>query len=94
MTSQQDRRYRVSSHARFEMQRRAIDEETVKQVLSQPEQERAVRPGRVLRQSRITIGGGGRRYLVRLIVDVDRDVPEIVTVYRTSKIEKYWRAAR
>ena len=37
--------------------------------------------------------GGGWRYLVRVIVDVDRDMPEVVTVYRTSKIEKYWRAA-
>lgn len=24
-------------------------------------------------------------------VDVDRNPPEVVTVYRTSKIEKYWR---
>ena len=75
------------------MRRRAIDEETVKQVLFRPEQEIPVRPGRVLQQSRITMGEGRRRYLVRVIVDVDRDMPEVVTVYRTSKIEKYWRAA-
>jgi len=24
-------------------------------------------------------------------VEVDRDPPEVVTVYRTSKIDKYWR---
>jgi hypothetical protein len=29
--------------------------------------------------------------LLRVFVDVDRDPPEVVTVYRTSKIEKYWR---
>ena len=38
------------------------------------------------------MGEGRRRYLVRVIVDVDRDMPEVVTVYRTSKIEKYWGA--
>ena len=91
MTPERNQDYRISAHARSEMRRRAIDEETVKQVLFQPEQEIPVRLGRVLRQSRITMGEGRRRYLVRVIVDVDRDVPEVVTVYRTSKIEKYWR---
>ena len=93
MTPERDRDYRISAHARSEMRRRAIDEETVEQVLFQPEQEIAVRPGRVLRQSRITMDDGGHQYLVRVIVDVDREVPEVVTVYRTSKIDKYWRAA-
>lgn len=30
-------------------------------------------------------------YLLRVFVDVDRDPPDVVTAYRTSKIEKYWR---
>jgi hypothetical protein len=34
----------------------------------------------------------GRRYLVRVIVDVEQDPPVVVTAYRTSKIEKYWKA--
>lgn len=84
--------YRISSHALSEMRRRAIAEETVRQVFLQPEQEMPVRPGRVIRQSRITMGEGGRVYLMRVFVDLDRDVPEVVTVYRTSKVEKYWRA--
>jgi hypothetical protein len=33
----------------------------------------------------------GRRYLVRVFVDVDRSPAEVVTAYRTSKIDKYWR---
>ena len=33
-----------------------------------------------------------KRYLVRLFVDVDRAPAEVVTAYRTSKIEKYWRS--
>ena len=31
-------------------------------------------------------------YLLRVFVDTDREPPEVVTVYRTSKITKYWRA--
>lgn len=29
---------------------------------------------------------------MRVFVDVDREPAEVVTVYRTSKIAKYWRA--
>jgi len=31
-------------------------------------------------------------YLVRVVVDVDRRPPEVVTVYRTTKLRKYWRS--
>ncbi|MBI2215776.1 MAG: DUF4258 domain-containing protein [Candidatus Rokubacteria bacterium] len=85
------RDYRITSHALSEIRRRGIDESIVEQVLAQPEQEIPIRPGRVVRQSRITMGETERRYLVRVIVDLDRDVPEVVTVYRTSKVDKYWR---
>jgi hypothetical protein len=40
-------------------------------------------------KSRIAFEGGV--YLVRVFVDVERDPPEVVTVYRTSNIAKYWR---
>jgi hypothetical protein len=32
----------------------------------------------------------GKTYIVRVFVDIDRSPPEIVTVYRTSKVGKYW----
>jgi len=35
-------------------------------------------------------GDGGRKeYLFRVVVDIDRDPPEPVTAYRTSKVRKY-----
>jgi len=33
----------------------------------------------------------GKEYLVRAFVEINRDQIEVVTAYRTSKIEKYWR---
>jgi hypothetical protein len=93
MTPDDRRDYRITEHALSEMRRRGIDEQLVDQVVSHPEQELPVRPGRVLRQSRITMGEPERRYLVRVIMDVDREPPEVVTVYRTSKIDRYWRTA-
>jgi len=35
----------------------------------------------------------GKPWLVRIVVDVDRNPPEIVTVYRTSNVRRYWRDA-
>lgn len=61
------------------------------QVASGPEQALAVRPGREIRQSRVTMGPDGLAYLVRVIVDhVGQDI-QVVTVYRTSRVAKYWR---
>jgi hypothetical protein len=31
-------------------------------------------------------------YLLRVVVDEGEQPPVIITVYRTSKIEKYWSA--
>jgi len=31
-------------------------------------------------------------YLVRVVVAMGKDPPVVVTVYRTSKVEKYWRS--
>jgi len=42
-------------------------------------------------QSRINVAG--RIYLVRVFVDVCRNPAEVVTVYLTSKLAKYWRLA-
>ncbi len=81
--------YVLTAHARFEMQRRGIGEGVVRRVMTAPEQTFDLRPGRWVRQARIEMGG--QTYLVRVIVDVDRTPPEVVTVYRTSKISKYWR---
>jgi hypothetical protein len=83
--------YRLTDHAQLEMKRRQISAAEVAQALSAPEQVEEVRPGRVVCQSRLEFGMPARTYLLRVFVDVDRQPAEVVTVYRTSKIEKYWR---
>jgi hypothetical protein len=80
--------YIVTSHAAFEIHRRRIEEDLVRRVLAAPEQCHAVRPGRDVLQSRIAFDG--KTYLLRVFVDIDRDPVEVVTVYRTSRIAKYW----
>ena len=81
----------ITVHAATEIQRRGLDLDTVRMVLADPEQALGVRPGRIVVQSRVSAGHRARTYLVRVFVDIDRQPPEVVTVYRTSKVDKYWR---
>jgi hypothetical protein len=78
----------LTDHAREQMAEREITVEQIQRVLTRPEEVLPVRPGRVVAQSVVEVSDG-RRYLLRVFVDADRKPPEIVTVYRTSKIEKY-----
>jgi hypothetical protein len=80
-----------TGHARFEMARREISEEDVVSVLEAPEQMEEQRPGRCVYQQRVTDPAEGKMYLLRVFVDVDRTPAEVVSVYRTSKVAKYWR---
>jgi hypothetical protein len=57
-------------------------------VLRNPEKVVEVRRGRVILQSRTRIGPHNQ--LIRVFVDVDVSPAKVVTVYRTSKIDKYW----
>lgn len=81
--------YIITDRAAFEMERRNITSELIRIVISNPEQRIAVRKGREVFQSRIQMEG--KPYLIRVFIDIDRVPAEVVTVYRTRKIEKYWR---
>ena len=81
--------FAITPHALFEMKRRRLSEEVVRKVLADPEQRIKVRPGRHVLQSRVSMEG--QTYLVRVVVDIEATPVEVVTAYRTSKVEKYWR---
>ena len=89
--------YRLTDHAKTEMARRAISEDDIAAVLASPEQSEHVREGREGRegrevyQSRFELGDPPKTFLIRVFVDFDREPAAVVTVYRTSKVEKYWR---
>ena len=71
--------YIFSDHARFRLARRGLSEALVRRVLDDPEQRFEVRPGREVRQSVVVAVGDGARYLLRVLVDVDRVPAEVVT---------------
>ena len=83
--------FRFTDHALEEMTKRRIPLEIVGETLVSPEQIIPERRGRSAYQSRKVFPTGGT-YLVRVIVDLQDDPPSVRTVYRTSKVAKYWRA--
>jgi hypothetical protein len=83
----------LTEHARLQATRRGLDEATVLTVAQGPEQVVPIRPGREVRQSRVSIPPASDVYLVRVVVDTGPQAEMIVTVYRTSKIDKYWRTS-
>ncbi|HET6455360.1 MAG TPA: DUF4258 domain-containing protein [Armatimonadota bacterium] len=82
-------KFRITEHAKKEITRRQIPESALQEVLDNPEQVLPEESGRKAYQSRLDFGG--KMYLVRAIVEDDIKPAVVVTVYRTSKIAKYWR---
>ena len=78
-----------TDHARRQMARRGIEEAQVRLTIEAPEWRGEIRPGRVAAQRSFTRGAPPRPFLLRVLVDIDRTPPEIVTGYWTSRIGKY-----
>jgi hypothetical protein len=75
----------LTEHSREQLAARGLNESAIRAVLKNPEQVLETRAGRVVAQSTSPIPG----YLLRVFVDVGHHPFEVVTAYRTSKIEKY-----
>ncbi len=82
-------KFRFSAHALKQMDRRGLDRALVDRMLENPQQTCEERLGRDALQSRVDFPEG--EYLLRAIVDRRTNPPEVVTVYRTPYIAKYWR---
>ena len=81
----------ISEHARFEMARRQISEEMIRNVAQNPQQVVKLGKGRSVQQSKYYDSAYGEEMLLRVICEERHDSLFVVTVYRTSEIDKYWR---
>lgn len=80
----------LSPHAKLEMVRRQIPLSLLEPILQKPQQVVAEKRGRKAYQTQVDFGDG-KIFLLRVIVEDDVDPANVITVYRTSKISKYWR---
>jgi hypothetical protein len=83
--------FRLSRHVKEEMERRGIPLAFVESVLHDPQQTVTERGGKKAYQSKLDFGEG-KIFLLRVIVDDSIDPVVVITAYRTSRIDKYWRA--
>ena len=81
--------HELSIHVRQEMDRRGIPLAVVESVVDGPAQIIPEHGGVVCYQSKVDINH--KTYLVRVMVNERAAPPKVVTVYRTSKISKYWK---
>lgn len=83
--------YRLSRHAEWEAARRQLPLALIEGVLSSPGQRVAddAGTGNWVYQSQLRFEDG-KIYLLRVVVAEEHIPPVVVTVYKTSKIEKYW----
>jgi hypothetical protein len=81
--------YDLSDHVREEIVRRRIPLVVVESVLANPQQKVPEHGDVLCYQSKIEINQ--KEYLVRVMVNETLPLARVVTVYRTSKIRKYWK---
>ena len=84
----------ISEHARFEMERRQISEDSAMDVAERPQQLIGAGEGRYVYQSRYFDAVEGKEMLLRLVVERREADFYLITAYKTSKLEKYWREAQ
>jgi len=80
-----------SKHVLEELKERNIPRNLVEQVLQAPQQKVPEVENVTCYQSRIDMKG--KEYLLRVMVNERVNPAKVVTVYRTSKVTKYWRAS-
>ncbi len=81
--------YDLSNHVQEEMTRRGIPLAVVEAVLTVPQQKMPEHGDVMCYQSKVEINQ--KPYLVRVMVYETVTPMKVVTVYRTSKINKYWK---
>jgi len=82
-------KYTLSSHAKKEIVNRQIPLEFIEEVLSNPQLVYFDEYGVSVYQSILEFPNG-KKYLLRIFV-ANKKPKHIITIYRTSKISKYWR---
>jgi hypothetical protein len=80
--------YRISKHAEEELIIRDIPRELLEQVMRAPQQIIRATETADIYQSKVQMRE--REYLLRVVVAHDVEPKLVITLYRTTKIDKYW----
>ena len=81
----------ITEHAKFEASRRNIPEELIRSVIENPQQKLPSQKGRVIVQSKYNDEEEDKEMILRVIGVASSEDFKVITVYKTSKINKYWK---
>ena len=81
----------ITEHAKFEASRRNIPEELIRSVIENPQQKLPSQKGRVIVQSKYNDEEEDKEMILRVIGIASVEDFKVITVYKTSKINKYWK---
>ena len=81
-----------SKHAEEQLQRRGINRKDVETVVSQPDQTLTDDENKDITVFQSLIKEEGRMFLLRVFVNTTKLPNVIVTLYRTTKIQKYYES--
>ena len=73
------------------MNRRDITETDVLSALNHPDQVHEGEKNRIIYQKKYFDRAKNKDYLLRIVVIKTGNTIDVITVYKTSKIDKYWR---
>ncbi|GBE36213.1 hypothetical protein BMS3Bbin07_00357 [bacterium BMS3Bbin07] len=80
----------IKEHAGFEAKRRGIPEELIVRVVNNPQQKAPSKKGRIIIQNKFYDNKEKKEMLLRIIGLETTENFVVITVYKTSKISKYW----
>ena len=81
----------ISEHAKFEANRRHIDLELILSTARNPQQKIPGKKNRIIYQSKYYDKINEREMLLRVIAKQTPDELKIISVYKTTKLNKYWK---
>ena len=84
--------YIFSKHAEEQMQRRGISREDVETIVSQPDQMLANEESEDITIFQSLKNENGQMFLLRVFVNTIKLPNVIVTLYKTTKIQKYYES--
>lgn len=80
----------LTEHAKFEAQRRQIKMEIIEKIAQKPQQVLSSAGNKLIFQGKYYDAIEKKEMLLRLVIKEEKRARKIITVYKTSKIEKYW----
>lgn len=81
----------ITEHAKFEADRRNITEKLIKSAVETPQQKLSSRNSRVIVQNKYFDEIEDKEMILRIVGTESAKEFKVITVYKTSKINKYWK---